>query len=620
MSYVPGFGIRRLALPVGRWPTGLVLGYRDHGTQPPVGHLETAHLCWALGTAVDLGVEAFTRSERQEIEQVLREKGIALCRHWLQRNTHLANWRAVMAAGVAVAAAAINDRELLAYAAGETQICAQAFQPDGSYAESLQYANYLAYSLMIANEAIRRAAPDLEPAGSEVIARPMPWIAQSMLYRKPLAGWDAQPRARAVNFNDCAATYRPSGDVLLHVATRCRQTMPTEAGLARWLFDTFYTPVPAQAPHNLATFGLRNDWGFLTLPFLPQSADALSPEAANLPLVAGFSNGNVFVRDSWEPQTVLAAQAGSGPLYGPGHLHGDLASFILTYHGERVLADAGHNCYRNLTHGLESATQTHNTCTFLVAQDKLGLQEDLAKATLLEQSNVAARRQISAGQVSNPVAPRGRRLLLERAGQVTAIGTEVAGLYGPPIEELVRVWLQAGSQVLFVVDRIRSSRPVTTVWNWLLNNRDGDSEIDVVAPNEIVLRRHLAGLKLAHLADGRLNGPVYAFLNDAYHPEPARVGEGRSGTGMLFRWVEPRPRQFRVVVHAFALDDYGLVDDWVASKNDDACSLRRGEVRWSLSIDAECPLQMTLRSEPDGESWLVQERDGNFCFETGRCS
>ena len=69
--------------------------------------------------------------------------------------------------------------------------------------------------------------------------------------------------------------------------------------------------------------------GFLTLRFLPQSAAAVSPVEANQPVVVGHSNGNVFVRDCWEGRTVLAAQGGSGPLHGPGHLHGDLNSFIL---------------------------------------------------------------------------------------------------------------------------------------------------------------------------------------------------------------------------------------------------------------------------------------------------
>jgi hypothetical protein len=221
--------------------------------------------------------------------------------------------------------------------------------------------------------------------------------------------------------------------------------------------------VPAQSPHNLATFGLRNDWGFLTLRFLAQSVAPLSPEEADLPLAKAYSNGNVLIRDRWKGQTVLAIQGGSGPLYGPGHLHGDLNSFVLVHKNLRLLVDPGHNCYRNLMHGLESSTQTHNTCTFLLEQDTLGLQEDLAKSRQLEQSNVASRRQIAGGCVSEPVTPRGRLLLLERIGDVTSIASDAASLYGEPIKEFTRAWIQAGPHALFIVDRIRASQPVRTV-------------------------------------------------------------------------------------------------------------------------------------------------------------
>jgi hypothetical protein len=611
-----GNWLRDTALSIARRPMDDWVGpwYRDHRAQPAVGHLETAHLCWALAAALDLAAGAFSPGDRRELAGALGEKGIALCTRWLDRNTHLANWRGVMASGVAVAAAAIGDKASLKLAAAETLVCAEAFQPDGSYAESLQYANYLAYALMLAHEAIHAAAPDLEVAAPDILARLMPWFAQSMLYCKPLAGWDGGPRARAVNFNDCGALFRPSGDLLLQVAARCRSSMPAEAGLARWLFDTYYAPVPSQQPHNLATFGLRNDWGFLTLPLLVQSAPPLSPAEAGLPTAAGFSNGNLFARDCWEGRTVLAAQGGSGPLHGPGHLHGDLNSFLLVHNQERLLVDPGHSCYSNLIHGLESSSQTHNTCTFLVATDALGLQEDLAKARLLEQANLAPRRQIDRGGLAPPLAPRGKRLLLAQSDEVVAAGAEASAVYGEPVEEFSRFWLLAGPCALFVIDRIRAARPVRTVWNWLLNNRDGAAEIEVASPGQVVLRRGAAGMKLFHLADAALSGPVYAFVHDAYHPDPGRPGEGRSGSGMLYRWIEPAPRSFRLAVHAIAVDDYGLVADWDCEIRGDAIHLSRPGAGWSLYLGVPHPLELTLVCEADGRRWTLAERGGQFSF------
>ena len=608
--------LRDTSLSVARRPEADWVGpwYRDHATQPACGHLETAHLCWGLAAVLDLASDVLKADEATELRETLQVKGIALCCRWLERNQHLANWRSVLVAGVAAAAAVTGDRPMLELAARETLIGVQAYQPDGCYAESLQYANYLGFALMMAYEAIHTAAPDLDVAGPEAQAALMPWMAHSMLYARPLAGWDAAPRARAVNFNDCGATFRPSGDVLLQVAARCRDSQPRAAGLARWLFDTYYAPVPDQRPHNLATFGLRNDWGFLTLRFLVHSAAACSPAEAELPSVAGYSNGTMFIRDAWDGRTVLAIQGGSQPLHGPGHLHGDLNSFLLVHNRQRLLVDPGHSCYRNLIHGLESATQTHNTCTFLLAREDLGLQEDLAKATLLEQSNVAVRRRIADGQVSDPVPQRGRRLLLQRLDEVTAAGSDAAELYGPPLQEFSRFWLQAGPHVVFVIDRIRAAQPVTTIWNWLLNHRDEASEIEVADGRTIVLRRGLAGLKIVHGGDGQLNGPIAGFVHDAYHPEPDRLGEGRSGSGRLFRWIEPAPRSNRLVVHALAVDDYGLIDGWTAEPRGTSFRVFNNDTVWSLEVASQSPLLALLRDERDGRGWQLAEQDGQFQF------
>ncbi len=608
--------LRDVSLSIARRPESDWVGpwFRDHVTKPAIGHLETAHLCWGLSAVIDLAPDVFSPSERDEIRDALATKGIALCRHWLDRNNHLANWRSVLVAGVAAAAAVTGDKQSLELATRETLIGAQAYQPDGCYAESLQYANYLALTLMLSYESITGAAPELKPVGPEVQAKLMPWFAQSMLYASPLDGWGAEPRARAVNFNDSAATFRPSGDVLCQVACRCRESMPTEAGLARWLFDTYYAPVPTQSPHDLATFGLRNDWGFLTLRFLTQSAPPVSPAEADLPVVRGFSNGNVFVRDRWEGRTVLAVQGGTQPLHGPGHLHGDVNSFILVHNNQRLLVDSGHSCYRNIIHGLESSSQTHNTCTFLLEQDALGLQEDLAKSSFLEQTSLAPRRQITDGRVSEPVAPRGELCLIERIGDVTAVASEAGALYGDPIEEFTRVWIQAGPHALFVVDRIRASQPVCTVWNWLLNNRDGASAFQVLGGRTVAMKRGFAGLTITHASEGRFSGPVYAFVHDAYHPEPNRNGEGHSGSGMLYRWIEPQPHRSRLAVHLLAVDDCGLIDQWTAEHTDTTYSLAHGDQTWRLTVVREEPFDLVLDGQRAGLPCRLIEQSGKLRF------
>jgi len=605
-----GSWLRAVTLDIAGRPTDEWVGpaFRSHA-EPLTGHLETAHVCWGVSAVLSLAPAIFSEVELFEVRSALREKGLVLCGRWLAQHTHLANWRGILASGALVAAAALGDEALVQAFTPEVAAMAQAFQPDGSYAESLQYGNYLANALMLAYEALFRLYPD-EAARLDVSAysRGLSWIASSMFYARPLPGWSEEPVARAANFNDSAAIHRPSGDLLLHLAVR--STSATERGLARWLFDTYYTPVPDQGPHDLATFGMRNDWGFLTLPLLTRAGTAISPQQAGLPLTIAFSNGNAFVRDAWEGKTIVAINGGGEALYGPGHLHGDLNSFILVHRQERLLVDPGHSCYRNLIHGLESSSQTHNTCTFLVEAESLGLQEDLAKATLLEQKSVLPRRQLRQGIAGPPIQRGSRFQLAAEQDVVSVVGAEAAAAYGGPIRVFRRFWLRAGSHVLFVVDQIEASRPVTTVWNWLVNNRDGRAQTESKA-NCLTVRRNGAGMKLFHTGPAKLGHPVYGYVHDAYHVEPDQPGEGRPGSGLLYRWTEPKPLESRTMVHAIALDAAEGIGAWTMTTQPGSCTLTNGQKKWTLEWQegGEEPLRLV---SGHGRSWHVRQSEESY--------
>lgn len=584
--------------------------FRDH-TEPFTGHLETAHLCWGVAAALDLALDVFSEKETAAIRQALSEKGIQLCQRWVKKNSHLANWRGILVSGIVVAAAVLGDEKTLNETLPDLRLCHEAFQPDGSYGESLQYGNYLALALMLAHEALIRRFPEkAKTLDVSAYGRGLAWMASSRFHAKPLGGvWGNEPHARAANFNDSAAIFRPSGDVLLHLAAR--STSETEKGLARWLFQTDYEPVPTQGPHDLATFGMVNDWGFLTLPLLTHDLPpALSPEAADLPLTHSFSNGHAFIRDAWEGKTILALNGGGDPLYGPGHLHGDVGSFILVHQQERLLTDPGHSCYRNLIHGLESSSQTHNVCTFLVERESLGLQEDLAKATLLEQKSVLPRRLIGAGKPGAPINRGNRKLIAERDEVVSVVGVELAATYGSPLRQFSRLWLLAGSHVLFVVDTIEASQPVTTVWNWLVNHRDGLTQAES-RNGLLTVRRHGAGLKL--WAGGSVTGgfPVYGYVHDAYHVEPAELGEGRPGSGLVFRFTEKTPQPTRTVVHALALDTADTIDAWGMQTENGAFTLTNGQRKWTLALPNAEADPLTLTSG-HGRQWAVRPVGNTF--------
>lgn len=602
--------------------------FRNHSDDTePVGHLETAHLTWGTAVVLDLAGDIFSDSERTEIETILRERGIPMCRRWLDRNHHLSHWRCVLGAGVAVAAAVLDDRAERERAVADYRLSLQIFQSDGSHGESLQYANSAAYTLMLAREALLRRDPAL---ASRLPAEPwnrMPrWQTASLFYQKPLAGWGPQPRARSANFNDSAALFRPSGDLLLHLACREKAIRPREAGLARWLFDTLYAGHPTLGPHDRATFGFFNDWGFLTVPLLPHAAPPITPAEAGLDEIEAFSCGDVLMRDAWDGRTILAVHGGGDPLCGPGHLHGDLNSFILVHNRERLLADPGHSCYRNLTHELKGSTRTHNTCTFQTGDEEdPELQENTHSVRLLQQSRQARVSYDRESGRPGPAADRGaRRLLAVRDGEIHVTGSEAGSLYDDGlISQFSRFWLLCGTHVLFVVDHIRSTRPVRTHWHWLMNNRDDFLELKCLPPDRLVARRGAAGMKMFHIGSGTLGSPEHACVHDAYSPEPADIGEGRPGSGKLVTWREAEPNTVRTVVHAIALDGYGSVAGWHLKQTGEGRFFLEGpggRARWSVATDFEdaSHASIVLSESVSSLSRTLRGADGGWTFENTR--
>jgi hypothetical protein len=556
--------------------------FRGFGGKDLVGSLETGHLTWGIAVALDLAGDLFDASERQEVAAALRDKGLVPCRRYLDQSGFCHNWNCVLLAGFTVAAAVLGDDEALATAAAWYPLAADHFQPDGSYGESLQYANYAAFSIMLAHEALRRRSPDTSPA-IVPYARVVVWASYSLFYRKPLSGWGTTAWPRSANFGDSAALFRPSGDLLVHIAARASTSLPREAGLARWLFDTLYFPANEPGPHDLASFGFVNGFGFLSVIMLADAAAPLSPAAAGLPSLAAFSAGDTFARDAWSGLTTLAMRTPSEPRHASAHLHGDINSFILVHRNERLLADPGHSCYRNLNHDLEGASLTHNTCTFEIPASEVSAARKLTQRGGINRPIIRDARPLRG---DSPVDIGGRRLITSRTGPVSVIGSEAAPLYGAPLIAFTRLWILCGAHALFVVDRIESEVPVRATWHWLLNNRDGLLDLQLVRPHALLARRGDAGLKLTHFGAGNMNGPIYAHVHDAYHPLPAQRGEGQPGSGQLMRWTEAVPATSRTVVHAIAIDSHAAIFGWNTSGDRDSVTLDGPDrrERWALSI------------------------------------
>ncbi|MDA3959709.1 MAG: heparinase II/III family protein [Planctomycetota bacterium] len=589
--------------------------FRNHGGEHKTGHLETAHLSWACTIGLDLAADVFTAAEQDEIRTVLRERAIPMCLRWIDNTKHLANWRCVLLAGATMPAALLNDTAVLERCTMEWQRTVECFQQDGTYGESLQYSHYAMYSMMLAYEALYRRDPKLtENLSVERYGRGMRWHAASLLYRKPLGGeWGEHPRPRAANFNDCGTHFAPSPELLCHIAVRCKDSLPTEAGLARWICDNYWSPMPDIGPHDRASFGLLTDWGGLTLPLLVQAPPAISPSEAGLERVVAVDNGDVLVRDKWDGDTVLAIRGGGEELYGHGHLHGDLNSFILAHRKERLLADPGHSCYRNVLHQIECQSSQHNTCTF-TAEVQSELQEDVGKTRHMEQTTSVPKRVYIDGK-PGPTIDRGAyRLIAAHDAELAVVGSEAAKCYGQPIERFARFWFMAGSNALFVVDHIVASTPVRTTWNWVLNNRADALDLKVF-DDRAVARRGAAGMKLFNCSGAHRNFIRHGWLHEAYHVFPGQLGEGKNGSATILPFFETEAATERWAVHAFAIDDGGAIAGWHLRDEDGAAAVLEapgGTERWSLRIDEQAGtidlvgLERSWRLSTQGECKLKQ--------------
>lgn len=585
--------------------------FRNHDSAPALGHLETAHLSWALSLALDLAGDVFTPAEQDELRSVLRQRAIPMCLRFLETTRSLANWRCVLLAGATVPAALLDDRPTLARCASEWRHCVEAFQDDGSYGESLQYSHYAMYGLMLAYEALLRRDPALA-RGLEVAryGRGMRWHAASLLYRKPFGGaWGEHPRPRAVNFNDSGTHFAPSPELLLHVALRCGGSLPTEAALARWICETYWSPAPDIGPHDRATFGLLTGWTGLAFPFLGRLGAlpaARSPAACGLDRLQSFSVGDTIARDAWDGRTVLAVHGGGDLLACRGHLHADLNSFVLVHNRERLLADPGHSCYRNQMHALEISTASHSTCTFLAESGPVTTSRPDQAEHLLEQGRKPPGRSLIDG-IPGPRIDRGaRRLIATSLGPVVAIGSEAAAVYGAPLMRFARFWLMAGTHAVFAIDHIVAERPVQTTWNWVLNNRADGLDLKPL-DDRIVARRGAAGMKLFHLGGGRTPYFVHGCLHEAYHPQPGRLGEGANGSALILRWNEPKPLTERWAVHAIALDGVGPIARWHLKEQagqDAVLEGPGGRERWALAIDRASG-RITMREQAGGSGWIL---------------
>ena len=173
------------------------------------------------------------------------------------------------------------------------------------------------------------------------------------------------------------------------------------------------------------------------------------------------------------------------------------------------------------------------------------------------------------------------------SGDVRAASSDVSDYYGAPLKEFIRTAILCGSNVVFVIDRIRAEVPVKANWNWLLDNRDGTLGYNWDQPGFISASRPGAAMSITRFgSEGRLTGPTWAMLHDAYHTLPGQFCEGKPGSGVSFMMTETEALESRTCVHVIILDNPGAIDGWTCSgdKGSFAAVNKDSRTCWTLTI------------------------------------
>ncbi len=561
--------------------------YRERGPVPK-GALETAHITLAVCEAVDICSFLFSEEEKKEILVALREKGMILCRRYCQaieeEQNHINNWFMVLLNGFGTAAAVLGEQEEIRQAVHWARLAGSLYNRN-DYGETVQYSNYATLHLSHLNEILLRVGVAEEELDLNCYAGLMEWYAASFLYQKPLdKGGKSYPRS--VNFGDCAALFRPSGDVLAHISSRRKETMPRQAQLAAWLLETMY-PEPELGPDELASFGFFNQFQYYTVLMMPDMAEAVSPGQIGLPATLSFEGGQIISRDCWEqPKVVVAIQAGYHSLNVTSHRHMDQNSFQLAIGKERMLIDPGHCCYRLRTQREAVSELSHNTFS-IKYQGKLLMQREV-------RGNIFKREGIDNRQICN---------YFWKSVQIVA--SDATRLYGDPITKAVRVWIMKLPHEMFVVDMVTASEPVVLCTHFCANNRDNGLSVHQKTQDRLVLRRGGQALKLFNAysgTDGRATETRLTFdwtaMHDYYHPLPNQGGQGKEGSVCRYQWDGPEGKE-QIRIHTFLMDDSQAVKGWHVYYTQDSFVRMESPDR-NRFLDAKVEMgRVILRDETD---------------------
>lgn len=523
-------------------------------SDPPVGKLETAHITCAVVAAYDMCPDLFNDEEKAVIVELLKTRSLPWCKRFNADKSGISNWRMVLLNGFVNAACIVGDEDDIEFAVDFFNFLVQGYNKD-SYGESVQYSNYASLNLIYAYEILTSYKPELaHRLDTSFEADMMKWYAASHMYMKPMndPAWGDKAYPRTLNFGDSAAIFRPSGDVLMHVAKRFADTRKDDAGLAMWLFETTYKE--DLGPYDSSTFGFVNQYHYHSFINYVSTDEVkpLSPKEAGMPLINTFETGTIAYRDNWDnPKLILGIQGGYVPNNATGHRHLDQNSFILSYNNERMFVDPGHCCYRLYSWRFSKLDDSHNTWTFEKENGEIIHQTPVSKCIVSE---------------DGPMPSMNKLERCEKIDDLFICQSDCAKAYGDDIEKAQRTWLVLGDNMLFIVDRIKSKVPVKPIGHFILNNRgNGLTDDRVFYKKRIVFRRNGIGMKFFPLdVQGYDVNMVmdWGFVHDCYHPEPNRLGQGKEGSGLIYNFMPSGYTTEHTAVYGIVFDTDKNIGHW----------------------------------------------------------
>ena len=312
----------------------------------PAHYLDVAEMTLALALGYDWLFDRLTAGQRQKIAKAILDKGInpsfdevAREKWWLWWITGTNNWAQVCHAGVAAGALALAEDEpelaerVIKRAVENMPRAAEAYAPDGAYAEGPTYWHYGTSFQVVLIDVLKSAL------GNDYGLADFPGFLDSSKYILQMTG----PSGKYYNYADGRST-RSMEATLFWFARRLNDPSLLQADLA--ILDKFL------AAYEQEDF--NDHYRLLALSLLwwkPEFSARLSGQR-NLPLHWMAAGGNpVSVhRSAWnDKNAVFVAIKGGSP--SGSHAHKDAGSFILEAGGVRWIVDPGMQEY----HTLESA-------------------------------------------------------------------------------------------------------------------------------------------------------------------------------------------------------------------------------------------------------------------------